>query len=174
MSEQTFSQNYSKMNREQLLEAAGRLGIEEPETIPTVKELRELVIAYAANGAVEYGADDDDAADIDADAQNGPQSDESDNSDVSGADDGNDAPGADSGDDGTADASDEDIADAIVVPDGCLVVIGIEPADRCAFFEQHPDHPNGEVFVQGDQIVAAFPTPVLMRRVGQTLAIVEV
>jgi len=150
----------SKMTREELEAEAARLGIEEPEKVPTAKELRELVVAYA---------------------QNASQSADSDNSDVDEGEGDEDAPEAkseaqdddDTGDDDADDEPEDEAEPEPVIPEGCVLVRGIGPADRCAYFEKSVLHPNGEVFIAGGQTAIAFRTPALLRSIGRSLEYVD-
>lgn len=140
----------SKMTREQLNEEARRVGVAAPDAIPTVKELRETIAAFIENGVDPHGgaegknggADEQTGAahgmvgNASFDAAQGDSGDDGDEDDDSGGDDEHD-----SGD-----------GDGAVEPDdGRFAAEGAGPSDRCAYFEQHPDHLGGEVFVRGGE-----------------------
>jgi hypothetical protein len=157
-----MSTSISKMTREELEAEATRLGIEGAEQIPTIKELRSLVAAYAEQ-AGDTSADDERGPDV----SGSPQGDESNRSNVGRGEGETQAPATSPG--FTARGTDE-LPD---VPEGCVIVSGLGPTDRCAFFEQERRHPHGEVFVQGGECAIAYPTSRLMRQIGRTLSLVE-
>jgi hypothetical protein len=155
------------MTREELEARAAELGIEGAGAIPTIKELRSLISAYVAEIAP---ADEDEAGDGAApEAQNGLQSEDSGNPDRGGGG-GEVSSRAPAAVQGLVAGTPDELA---AIPEGCIVVYGLGPADRCAFFEQHDNHPGGEVFIQGGQFGIASRTPKLLRAIGRTLSIVE-
>jgi hypothetical protein len=144
---------------------AGRLGIEGADQIPTIKELRSLIAAYAEQ--TDDTSEDDELGPV---ASGRPQGDESDHSDVADVGRGEGESQARATSPGfTTHGTDE----RPHVPEGCVIVHGLGPTDRCAFFEQERRHPDGEVFVRGGEFAIAYPTSRLMRQVGRTLSLVE-
>jgi hypothetical protein len=160
-----MSTSISKMTREELEAEAARLGIEGVDQIPTIKELRSLIAAYA-----EQTGDSSEDDERGPDASGSPQGDEPGNSDAGGVGGGEGTPHSPEASPGfTARGTDE----LPNVPAGCVIVHGLGPTDRCAFFEQERRHPDGEVFVRGGEFAIAYPTSRLMRQVGRTLSLVE-
>lgn len=58
------------------------------------------------------------------------------------------------------DATDDDEPD---VPEGMVLVLGTTADNRTALWEQHRDHPGGELYLRGGQRKAAAATPAVHR-----------
>lgn len=125
-----------RFTRPQLNTKAGEeYGVDDPVGYGTKGELIEAMIAADPDRAA---AD----AGIDADASD----DELDDEDLDAAED-----------------NDDPEAEITEASEGRVLIVGNGPSNRVALFEQHRDHPGGEIFVVGGQRTEAAPTAGVQR-----------